>query len=255
MFSDKILLITGASGGIRYSIMEHFVANVKNLITSSRKKLSDFLKLKYVPGNLEHVPLDLTIEKNIIELFNYIKKKYRRLDIIINCVGGSLFSHQIEEFPIEEFDEVISVNLRSVFLLTKHGIKIMKNNLEGGNIIHFVSSSAKNISKNKSPYGVAKAGLAHLIHYTAFEAAEYNIRINGISPTYVFTPRHEEEIDEEVKNGEKTREEIIHEKVSKQLLKRPMYPIDLIVVVKLLSTTQSITGQIYNCAMGEVLNY
>ncbi|MHA1379134.1 MAG: SDR family oxidoreductase, partial [Candidatus Helarchaeota archaeon] len=151
MFSDKILLITGASGGIGYSIMEHFVANVKNLITSSRKKLSDFLKLKYIPGNLEHIPLDLTIEKNIIELFNYIKKKYRRLDIIINCVGGSLFSHRIEEFPIEEFDEVISVNLRSAFLLTKHGIKIMKNNLEGGNIIHFVSSSAKNISKNKSP--------------------------------------------------------------------------------------------------------
>ena len=97
--------------------------------------------------------------------------------------------------------------------------------------------------------------MAHLIHYAAFEAAEYNIKINGISPTYVFTSRHEKEINEKVKKTGKKREEIIRGKLSRQLLKREMQPEDLIDVVELLATTNSITGQVYNCSMGEILNY
>ncbi len=255
MLSEKVLLITGVSGGIGYAIMEDLVIKIKNLITSSRKKLTDFLKLDPVPRNLEHIPLDLTIEKNVQDLFQQIKKKYGRLDIMINCVGGSLYSHPIEDFPVDEYDKVMEVNLKSAFLLTKFGIRMMKNNEEGGNIVHFVSSSAKNISKNKAPYGVAKAGLAHLIHYAAFEAAKYDIKINGISPTYVFTPRHEREINEKIQKTGVKRDEIIKSKLSRQLLKKELYPNDLLDVVKLLITTESITGQIYNCAMGEILSY
>ncbi len=256
MLSNKVLLITGASGGIGYVIMENFVNRVKFLITSSRKNQSEFMKLNPIPKNLAHLSKDLTIEKNVQELFNYIENTHGRLDILINCVGGSLFNHPIEEFPIKEFDEVISLNLRSAFLLTKHGIKLMKNNGgDGGNIIHFVSSSAKNISNGKAPYGIAKAGLAHLIHYAAFEAAGHGIKINGISPTYVLTPRHEKEINEKVRKTGKQRDEIIRDKISRQLLKREMKPEDLLPVVELLATTNSITGQIYNSDMGEVLFY
>ncbi|MHA1298546.1 MAG: SDR family oxidoreductase [Candidatus Helarchaeota archaeon] len=255
MHPNKIVLITGVSGGIGYPIMEYFVDKVKYLITSSRKKLSQFSKFKQIPKNLQHIPLDLVMEENVIELFDIIKKRYGRLDLIINCVGGSLFNHPIEHFPIIEFDIIMAVNLKSAFLLTKYGIRLMKENDGGGNIIHFVSSSAKNISQGKAPYGIAKAGLAHLIHYAAYEAAKYNIKINGISPTYVFTPRHDREIDAKVQKTGKTRGEIVNDKISKQLIKRPMYPNDLLDVVKLLSSTQSITGQIYNVSMGEVLNY
>ncbi|MFX0140546.1 MAG: SDR family oxidoreductase [Candidatus Hodarchaeota archaeon] len=255
MLAEKNLLLTGVSGGIGYAIMEDFVAKVKNLITSSRKKLSEFLKLDPIPKNLEHIPFDLTLERNVQELSQQIRNKYGRLDIMINCVGGSLYSHPIEEFPIDEYDKIMEVNLKSAFLLTKFGIKIMKNNQQGGNIVHFVSSSAKNISKDKAPYGVAKAGLAHLIHYAAYEAAKYNIIINGISPTYVFTPKHEREINEKIQKTGVTKDEIIKSKLSRQLIKRPMYTNDLLEVVQLLITTQSITGQIYNCAMGEILSY
>jgi NAD(P)-dependent dehydrogenase (short-subunit alcohol dehydrogenase family) len=255
MLSNKILLLTGASSGIGSVLLEHFIGRMQQVITSNRKDLSEFLTIEPTPSNLEHLALDLTIEANCQELFHHIKENYGRLDILINCVGGSLFSHPIEEFPADEFDKVISLNLRTPFLLTKHASRLMKSNEAGGNIVHYVSSSAKNISHNKAPYGSAKAGLAHFIHYAASELASYSIKVNGISPTYVFTPRHEREIETKIKNTRQSREAIIERIFVGQLLKKPMYSKDLIEVTQLLATTDVITGQIYNCSLGEVLSY
>ncbi|NVM52100.1 MAG: SDR family oxidoreductase [Candidatus Helarchaeota archaeon] len=251
--SKKVLLLTAASGGIGNTLMEYFVDKVQYMITSNRKKLTEFLTLKPIPPNIEHVPRDLTIEDNVRSLFQHITDNYGKLDILINCVGASLFSHPIEDFPVNEFEKIIALNLKSAFLLTKHAIKAMKTH--GGNIVHYVSSSAKNISPNKAPYGSAKAGLAHFIHYAAYETANYNIKVNGISPTYVFTPRHEKEIQTKIVKTGKKREEIVNKILSHQLLQKPMYSKDLIEVTELLATTESITGQIYNCSMGEILSY
>jgi 3-hydroxybutyrate dehydrogenase len=252
MFENKVLLLTGASGGIGNAIMDHFTTKVQSITTSNRKSLDQFLINKIKPANLEHFTHDLTIEADVQDLFRRIENN-GKLDILINCVGASLFSHPIENFPVEEFDKIISVNLRSAFLLTKHAICAMKN--RGGNIIHFVSSSAKNIAPGKAPYGSAKAGLAHFIHYAASEAAQYNIKINGISPTYIFTPRHEAEIQQKMQENAMTREKIVEPILQRQLLHRPMYPADLLNVVELLASTESITGQIFNCCMGEILCY
>ncbi|MFX1294976.1 MAG: SDR family oxidoreductase [Promethearchaeota archaeon] len=250
---NKILLLTGASGGIGKPILEYFLVKVPQVITSNRKELSEFWNKEKIPTNLDHLPRDLTIEKNVIEVFQHIKDQYGRLDILINCIGASLFNHLIEEFPVDEFDKIIFLNLKSAFLLTKHAIRIMKKT--GGNIVHFVSSSAKNIAPGKAPYGSAKAGLAHFIHYAAYESAHYDIKVNGISPTYIFTPRHEKEIQEKIEKTGIERDKIVRGIISRQLLQKPMYSKDLIEVTELLATTEVITGQIYNCSMGEIQYY
>lgn len=256
MLTNKVLLLTGASSGIGSSLMEYFIDKVQQMITSNRKPLSKFLTIKPTPKNLDHLPLDLTIEESVQNLIQHVLKEHGRLDVLINCVGGSLFSHPIEDFPMDEFDKVISLNFRSAFLLTKYAITAMKQNGDaGGNIVHFVSSSAKNISNHKAPYGAAKAALAHLIHYASSECGKYNIKVNGISPTYVFTPRHEREIQQKVQESGKKRDEIVDQILSHQILKKPMQSRDLIEVTELLATTEVITGQIYNCSMGEILYY
>jgi len=255
MLLNKILLLTGASSGIGMALLEYFKDKVTYLITSNRKELLNSFPSPLPPTNWEHLPKDLTVEANVESLFQYIADQYGKLDILINCVGASLFSHPIEEFPMDEFDRVIAVNLRSAFLLTKYAIKLMKGNGElGGNIVHFVSSSAKTIAPGKAPYGIAKAGLARLIQYAASECGPFNIKVNGISPTYVFTPRHEREIEKMMQTG-KLRDEIVKEIISHQALPKLLYPKDLIEVTELLATTQCITGQIYNCCLGEILFY
>jgi len=167
-----------------------------------------------------------------------------------------MFGHKIEDFPADEFDKVVATNLRSAFLFTKHAIKAMKRNgAGGGNIVHVVSISAKKIAINKGPYGMAKAAVAKLIHYAAHEAAEHDILVNGISPGYVFTPRHEQEIDEKAKRTGKPRERIADGLISGQLIKHHLVPADLLDAVRLLSTTRVMTGQILNVDFGEVLSY
>ncbi|KYC46808.1 MAG: 3-ketoacyl-(acyl-carrier-protein) reductase [Candidatus Methanofastidiosum methylothiophilum] len=117
--------------------------------------------------------------------------------------------------------------------------------------MHFVSSSSKDVSHNKAPYGIAKAGLEALIKYSAYEAAKYNIKVNGISPTYVFTERHEKEIELESRRTNKTKEEIEEKIMAGQLLKRKLYPQDIFPLVDLLINTEVITGKIYECTLGK----
>ncbi|MBD3351744.1 MAG: SDR family oxidoreductase [Candidatus Lokiarchaeota archaeon] len=256
VYLSQTILITGIGGGIGRAIFKSFLSSEYQVITSSRTEKTeldvDFNSL----SEITHYQYDLTKEENVIQLFEQIKNKYNKLDVFINTIGGSLYSHKLEDFPLDEFREVLEVNLVSAFLLTKYAIQLMKNNKDnGGNIIHLVSSSAKKFSTNKAPYGIAKAGLARLIQYAAKESAIYDIRINGLSPTYVFTERHKSSIEKKVKEKDQSEEEILDHILESQLLKKPMLPEDLIPVIILLSKTKVITGQIYNCTLGEIINY
>lgn len=249
--SEKIVLLTGASGGIGKPLLEHLNGKVKILIGSGRKNLQDFTRMKE-DEKFNYMPMDLNSEDNVKFLFNYIVEEYGKLDVMINTIGGSLFSHPIEEFPMNEYDKVMETNLKTAFMLTKEAIRYMKRNVEfGGNILHFVSSSSKDVSHNKAPYGIAKSGLEALIRYSAHEAAKYNIKINGISPTYVFTERHERDINLESRKTDIPVLEIEKKIIEGQLLKKKLYPKDIIPLIDLLINTEIITGEIYKCTLGK----
>ena len=250
---EKTVLITGVGGGIGNTFLHHLKNKCKAIVSASRSSLEGILRGTEPLNTHEHLSLDLTAEKNVRKIFNYIDNNYSELNVFINTIGGSLYSHKLENFPLKEFQEVLGLNLTSAFLLTREAIRLMKT--RGGHIVHVVSSSAKQMASNKVPYGIAKAGLARMIQQAAAECGEYSIKVNGISPTYVFTPRHEREIQKKVNNSKKTREEIQEQYLKSQLIKKPLYSEDLIPTLELLISTEIITGQIYNCTLGEVLNY
>ncbi|MGV9171942.1 MAG: SDR family oxidoreductase [Promethearchaeia archaeon] len=251
--SEKIILITGVGGGIGNTFLHYLLDKAKAIISASRSSKEEVLHGLKPPESYNHYSLDLSEEKSVQQLMQEIQKEFTEIDIFINTIGGSLYSHRLEEFPLSEFERVLKINLISAFLLTKEVISLMKSN--GGNIVHIVSSSAKNIASPKAPYGIAKAGLAKLIQEAAVELGGYNIKINGISPAYVFTPRHQKEIFEKVQTADISEEDIIQKIQKSQIIKKSMYPQDLIPTLELLINTKVITGQIYNCTMGEVLSY
>jgi NAD(P)-dependent dehydrogenase (short-subunit alcohol dehydrogenase family) len=256
MTEGKVVLVTAVSGGIGGAIFEDMAPGAKAIVSSSRSGRETFWKGADWPGNATHVTGDMTVEGDVERLFEQAMALHGRVDVAVNCVGGSLFGHKIEVFPADEFDQVVATNLRSAFLFTKHAIRAMKQNgAGGGNIVHVVSISAKKIAVNKAPYGMAKAGVAKLIHYAAQEAAEYGILVNGISPGYVFTPRHEQEIDEKAKKTGKERERIEGGLIVGQLIKHHIAPTDLLDAVRLLATTRVMTGQVISVDLGEVLDY
>jgi len=252
----QILLITGVGGGIGQAALLHYLPNVKMVITASRHEENTIFSSEKAPANWKHYSMDLTHESNVIRLFSLIIQDFGHLDCVINTIGGSLFSRRIEDCSLDEFSQVLNVNLISAFLITREAIKVMKSNgPPGGNILHIVSTSTKRVAGDKGPYSIAKVGLARLIQYTATEIAQYNLRINGISPTYVFTERHLAEIHRKHEKTGKSESDLIAELVSPQLIKTQLKGEDLLPLLDLLITTKIITGQIYDCSLGEVLDF
>ena len=191
LIEKKRILITGvALGGIGEAIMNKLIKqDNKVLITSLNMSKDRF------PG-IKSCSADCTTEEGVNRLKDWVKTESGSIDIIINAIGGSLDSKNPLEINPAFFNRVINVNLTSAILLTQMATKVMTI----GAIVHIVSSSAYEASLDKLSYGVAKAGLSYYIRSMAQVLAP-EIRINGVSPTYVFTDRHNREL---WKKSEKT---------------------------------------------------
>ncbi|GAB4315440.1 MAG: hypothetical protein Kow0069_17310 [Promethearchaeota archaeon] len=268
MLSEKVLVVTGASGGIGSCLVGAFHGEVAGMVAASRRPLppTPGLEAASASGEFLHVRGDLAEEDGVVALFDAARERFGRVDALLNCVGGSLYSHPLAEFPVEEFDEVVRVNLRSAFLLTKHFLREFSaagrgpgrerggGNGRGGNLVHLVSAAARHPSRGKGPYAVAKAGVARLVQQAAVEGAPLGVRVNGVSPCYVFTPRHERELAQKAASRGVPVEELVEEVLETQLLRKRMEPGHLVPAVRLLLETEVMTGQVVNVAMGQVLN-
>lgn len=244
--SNKIILITGAAnGGIGEAVAQYY-ANNNEIIVASKKMTSERITV----ANLA-IAADCTTEGGVRYLEEEILKKYQKIDIMINCIGGSLGNTDFETTTQEFFEKVISLNLTSSFLLSQMANRLMEK-ADQGWITHIVSSSGFQAEVKKLPYAVAKAGQVHLIKSLALVLAP-KIIVNGVSPTYVYTDRHLAEIKTKAEKTGKTEKEIMESYVSKQLVPNYLYPKDLIEFIDLSITTKVMTGKILHATGGRVL--
>jgi 3-oxoacyl-[acyl-carrier protein] reductase len=243
---NKIILITGAAkGGIGEAVANYYAANNK-IIVSSKNMTSD----RIPTANLA-IAADCITEEGVKHLEEEILKKYNNIDILINCIGGSLGDTEFEKTSLEFFEKVIKLNLTSSFLLSQMASRLMKKAEEGW-ITHIVSSSGFQPEIKKLPYAVAKAGQTHLIKSLALVLAP-KIIVNGVSPTYVYTDRHLNEIKAKAEKKGITEEEVMKSYVSKQIVPNYLYPDDLIEFIDLSISTKVMTGKILHATGGRVL--
>lgn len=243
---NKNILVTGvANGGIGEVIVKKYSEN-NNMIICSKNMTNDRIN-----GVLAFTA-DCTDEKDILKLEKYIVEHLGSIDIMINCIGGSLGSYDFLDIKKSFFDQVIAVNLTSAFLLSQMAVKLMSNNKEG-RIVHIVSSAAYEPETTKLPYGIAKIGLDYLIKSMAKILAPKNIFVNGVSPTYVYTQRHIDEITQKAEKLQKTREELMTKYVAKQLIPNYLYPEDLLPFIELAIKTRHMTGKVLHATAGRIL--
>jgi len=244
--NNKIILITGAAvGGIGEAVANYYADN-NEIIVSSKNMTPDRIS----STNLA-IAADCMTEEGIKYLETEILKKYNKIDVLINCIGGSLGNSEFEEITLEFFEKVISLNLTSSFLLSQMASRLMSN-VEKGWITHIVSSSGFQPEVKKIPYAVAKAGQVHLIRSLALVLAP-KIIVNGVSPTYVYTDRHLAEIKTKAEETNVSEKEIMENYVSKQIVPNYLYPDDLIEFIDLSITTKVMTGKILHATGGRVL--
>lgn len=189
---SKVVLITGALGGIGEATVDLFIEyNATVILTDiNQEKLEERKQFFRNKGKLIDIfPADISDVKDIKDLSEYIINTYSRIDSLVFCSGieGSCSSHIDLDF--NNLKQILDINLLSAIKLTNLLIPIMEKNKPVGGSLIFISSIAS-IRGNKSLgiYGISKAGLNQLVRNIAVEFGPKNIRANTILPGLINTP-------------------------------------------------------------------
>jgi meso-butanediol dehydrogenase/(S,S)-butanediol dehydrogenase/diacetyl reductase len=130
---------------------------------------------------------DMLQEEEVAGLMDFAAGHYGRLDILVNNAGIGYLFGPLVEMEAEKWDAVLGVNLRGVFLATKHAARRMIDQGEGGRIVNIASQAAKSGFAFASAYTASKHGLIGLTRSAALELAPHRITVNAICPNHVTT--------------------------------------------------------------------
>ncbi|MDO6354033.1 3-oxoacyl-[acyl-carrier-protein] reductase [Caloramator sp. CAR-1] len=246
MLKGKIALITGAAKGIGRAIAEKFAQEGASLVINYRtyndslKELEE--KLKGFGAEVLLVQGDV---KNYSDAENMVKaslEKFGRIDILVNNAGITK-DNLLMRMSLEDFDDVLEVNLKGAFNLIKAGVPHMIKQ-KSGRIINISSVIGLIGNAGQANYAASKAGLIGLTKSVAKEVASRNITVNAIAPGYIVTDMTEK-LPEKIK--EKMMELIP--------LKRLGNPEDVANLAAFLASDMAsyITGQVINVDGGMVM--
>ena len=203
-FENKVVVITGAAGGIGEATTRRIVSEGgKVVIADHSEKRAEQLanELTHAGADVRHVYFSATELQSCKELIDFSMNEYQRIDVLINNVGGTDPKRDlsIEKLDINYFDEAFHLNLCCTMYLSQQVIPIMTAN-GGGNIVNVASISGLTADANGTLYGASKAGVINLTKYIATQIGKKNIRCNAVAPGLVLTPAALDNLNEDVRN-------------------------------------------------------
>tara|TARA_B100000963_G_scaffold201281_1_gene175250 strand:+ start:3473 stop:4210 length:738 start_codon:yes stop_codon:yes gene_type:complete len=226
ILKNKKFLVTGASGGIGYSIVKKLSECGANILATGTK----IEKLEALKSNIKNVnilPFDISQSEKIEEFIDSATNVLGgSLDCIVNNAGLTQDNLAIR-MSLNEWKKVIDINLTSTFLLSKFAIKKMLKN-KSGKIINITSVVGHTGNLGQANYTASKAGIVAMSKSLAIEYAKKNINVNCISPGFIKTAMTDN-LDEKFK-------ELIISKIPSARLGEPE---DIANVVLFLASDQS----------------
>lgn len=193
---NQVVVITGASKGIGRGlakVMTHAGATTI-LCSRSETELNELeTEIKAEGGVAYTFPLDVTSVTNIKATFKSSFEKFNRIDVLINNAGLG-FNHPAAEVTEEDWDEMMTVNMKGLFFCAQQaGLYMAKNNY--GRIINMSSQASLVAIKDHAVYCASKGGVNMITKVLALEWAELGITVNNIAPTFTYTPGTSERLD------------------------------------------------------------
>ena len=171
MTAQKVVVITGASGGLGQALAAEFTRAEWKVVAASRSQPS---------GSSNSILMDVTRGAEIESGFAEVLARFGRIDALINNAGMTLDAPVVQMHD-DEWERVLDVNLRGAFLCSKAAARQMMRQRDG-HIINVSSHAARRGPRGQANYAAAKAGLVGLTQSLARELGSRNVRVNAIFP-------------------------------------------------------------------------
>ena len=197
--TNKVAIITGGAQGFGFAISERFIqSGAKVIMWDIDEDAAKKAKEKINSDNLSYQILDVTNSENINKNLKKIENQFNKIDIFINNAGIAGMNTTVADYPLDEWNKVINLNLNSVFYCCKAVVPFMEKN-NYGRIVNIASIAGKEGNPNASAYSSSKAGVIALTKSLGKELAQKNIAVNCVTPaaakTRIFDQMTEEHIN------------------------------------------------------------
>jgi NAD(P)-dependent dehydrogenase (short-subunit alcohol dehydrogenase family) len=196
---NRVAVVTGGAQGFGLAITERFIESGAKVVIwdideNEAKKAVEKVKSK----NLSYQIVDVSDFNKINEKLIEIESSHGKIDIFINNAGVAGMNTTVAQYPIEEWNKVINLNLNAVFYCCKAVVPFMEKN-NYGRIVNIASIAGKEGNPNASAYSTSKAGVIGLTKSLGKELAQKNIAVNCVTPaaakTRIFDQMTEEHIN------------------------------------------------------------
>jgi NAD(P)-dependent dehydrogenase (short-subunit alcohol dehydrogenase family) len=182
---DRVAVVTGASNGIGRGIAEMFaVEGARTVLVARRAELLEEVAagIRARGGEALPVPTDLTRERDVIALFDTVRQRWGRLDVLVNNAGVPTHRNT-EDITLDYWREVLDINITAAFLCGREAVRIMKEQTpQGGRIINMGSVSAKTPRPDSLPYTTTKFAIQGMTHQLTMDGRKHNIVASIIHP-------------------------------------------------------------------------
>src|SRR5438445_4103667 len=194
-YRDKVVIVTGGTKGIGLGCVRAFLDAGSKVVFCARKQdegdaLTVELRSK---GDAYFVKCDVSKTEEIQNLVDKTVEKYSRIDFLINNAGWHPPHKPIDDFTVEEFRDVLDLNLVSVFNGCKFALPHLRKTQ--GNIINMSSLVGAMGQLHAITYVATKGAITAFTKALAIDEAEHGVRVNSVSPGNIYTPLWQEAID------------------------------------------------------------
>ena len=195
-FRDQVAVITGGAQGIGYAVAQRMIENGATVLLwdfDAKRAEASAKKLGAIA-----IHCDISDWDSVRAATKATESQFDRIDVLVNSAGLAGANATVEEYPIEEWNRIMSVNLNGTFHTNRAVITGMKQR-GYGRIVNIASIAGKEGNPNASAYSASKAGVIAFTKSLGKEVADFNIGVNCVTPaaarTAIFDQMSEEHIN------------------------------------------------------------
>jgi 3-oxoacyl-[acyl-carrier protein] reductase len=184
---DKIAVVTGGASGFGEGIVRRFVdEGAKLVIADVNGEAASRLARGFGTGVMAFAT-DISLDENVSALASYVLDSFGRIDIVVNNAGIGQSPAPLEAMSDAEFDHLLAVNQRAIFLTARHFVPAMKQ-AKSGVILNIASTAGVSPRPNLTWYNASKGWTITATRSMAVELAPFGVRVNAINPVAGETP-------------------------------------------------------------------